>query len=80
MLQILASSSCLQVSTRERYSRGENIYFQKSSSWRMESKRKCKFERKAAEGWFWASLPIPDLSVGLLFLMPGGSELPSHDS
>jgi hypothetical protein len=46
MLQILASS-CLQVSTRERYKEGANISLQKSSSWRRESKRKPKRDRKA---------------------------------
>jgi hypothetical protein len=48
MLQVLASSSCLQVSTRERYREGENISLQKSSSWRRESKRKRKHDGKAA--------------------------------
>jgi hypothetical protein len=48
MLQIMASSSCLQVSIRERYKEGGNISLQKSSSWRRESKRKRKFDGKAA--------------------------------
>jgi hypothetical protein len=48
MLQILASSSCLQVSTRERYREGGNKSLQKSFSWRRESKRKPKRDGKAA--------------------------------
>jgi hypothetical protein len=48
MLQILASSSCLQVSTRERYREGGNISLQKSSSWSRESKRKHMHDGKAA--------------------------------
>jgi hypothetical protein len=48
MLQILASSSCLQVSTSERYKEGGNVSLKKSSSWRRESKRKPKRDGKAA--------------------------------
>jgi hypothetical protein len=47
MLQTLASSLCLQVSTRERYREGGNISLKKSSSWRRESKRKPKSDGKA---------------------------------
>jgi hypothetical protein len=40
MLQILASSSCLQVSTSERYRKGGNISFKKSLL--LEEQRKAK--------------------------------------
>jgi hypothetical protein len=40
MLQILASFSCLQVSTRERYGEGGNIYLKKSLL--LEEKGKAK--------------------------------------
>jgi hypothetical protein len=50
MLQVLASSSYLQVSTSERYRERGNISFKKSSSWRRESKRKPKHDGKAAAG------------------------------
>jgi hypothetical protein len=53
---------------------------QKSSSWRRESKRKRKFDGKAIVGWFWASLPGHDLSIGLFVLMPRGFGLPSLDN
>jgi hypothetical protein len=48
MLQILASSSCSQVGTRERYREGGNISLKKSSSWRRGSKRKRKRDGNAA--------------------------------
>jgi hypothetical protein len=57
MLQILASSSCLQVSTSERYREGGNIALQKSSSWRRESKRKPKRDKKVAAGCLISGFP-----------------------
>jgi hypothetical protein len=57
MLQILASSSCLQVSTSERYIEGGNISLQKSSFWRRKSKRKPKRDEKAAAGYLISGFP-----------------------
>jgi hypothetical protein len=67
MLQILASTSCLQVSTSERYREGENISLKNPCSWRRESKESPSMTEKLHQAFcrlvlldarrFWATLP-----------------------
>jgi hypothetical protein len=72
VLQILASSSCLQVSTSKRYREGGNISLKKSLLLEEGKQKKAQAWRKSYSRLqfnFW-------LSVGLFFLMSGGSGLP----
>jgi hypothetical protein len=80
MLQILVSSSCLQVSTKERYSRGWKHIISKILLLDDGKQKEAQVWRESCSKMVLGFSPRPNLSVGLFFLMPGGSELHSHES